>query len=117
MVDRDADLQGFAKAAAQCQQRRLHLVHRLHRIGQHQRPEAAPQGQLQHLRQCRVHKRLAAGKPDQGCAEPQPFYFVEIAGDVGGAQIDEAVVFWRRFDVAMAAGQVAQSAGIKPERV
>ena len=60
---------------AQC---RLHLVHRLHRVGQDQRSEAARQGQIENVRQCGVDERLAAGKADQPRVEPQRRDLVKV---------------------------------------
>ena len=47
----------------------------------------------------------------------QPLDFVEVCGDFLGGQIDEPVVLRRRFDIAVMAGQVAQRAGVEPQRV
>ena len=95
----------------------FHLVHRLHRIGQDQRPEAASQRQIEDLREMRVHERLAAGEADQPGAEPQRRDLVEVLRHVGGAQINQPVIARRGFDIAVAAGQIAQRAGIEPQRV
>src|SRR5207248_8346585 len=113
----DPDRQPIAIAIAEWKQRSLYLVHRLHRIGQPEGAKAARQGEMEHRRQFRVHKRLAAGEADQLRAEPKPLDFVEIFAGLRGAQINEPVVLWRWFDIAMLAGQVTQRAGIEPERV
>ena len=81
------------------------------------RTQKAPQRRLQHCRQPGVHERLAAGEADQAGAEAQRFDLVEIFIDLGAAQVNQPVIFGRGFYVAMLAGQVAQRAGIEPQRV
>ena len=65
----------------------------------------------------RVQERLAAGKADQPGAEPQRRDLVEVLSHVGDAQINQPVIARRGFDIAVAAGQIAQRAGIEPQRI
>jgi len=94
MVDRNPDRQAVAVAPAQCQQRSLLLVHRLHCVGQHQDAIAARQRLIEHRRKGGVHERLAPGKADQLRTQPIPLDLVEVFGDLGCGQIDEPVVAW-----------------------
>ena len=42
---------------------------------------------------------------------------VEVGGDLGGAEIDQPIVARRGFDVAVVAREVAERAGIEPQRL
>ena len=117
MVDRHADGQPVAVALAQIEQGRLLLVHRLHRVGQHQRAEPPTEREIEHGGKFRVHERLAAGKADQTGAEPDRGDLVEVSADFRRAQIGEPVVFRRGLDIAIMAGKIAERAGVEPQRV
>jgi len=117
MIDRDADSEPLAKTVPQLQQCRFALGHRLHCVGQHQRTQPAQQNVLEHRRQLGVHERLATGEADQRCREAARFDLVEVFRDFGGCQINQPVIFWRRFDVTMLTRQIAEGAGVEPECV
>jgi hypothetical protein len=115
VIDRDAHAQPAGMAPVQREQRLGLLHHRPHRVGQHQRLEAAAEHVCQHRRQVRVHERIAAGEADLLGAEAKQRRLVEIFADFGRREIDEAVVPGRGFDIAVAAGQVAQGSGVEPQ--
>ena len=101
---------------AQRDQRRLVPPHRLHRIGQDQRLEAAPERIVQHGEHVRIHERLAPGEADLVCAHPVDFDLVEEAGDVLRRDIDQRIVGRAALDVAAGAGEIAQGSGVEPQR-
>jgi hypothetical protein len=91
--------------------------HRLHGVGQHQHLEAPVEGVPHHPRDVRVHERLAAGEADLARAQPQRLDLVEQARSVPGLEIAQPIVLRSRLDVAVEALDVAQRAGVDPQRI
>src|SRR5215471_21026925 len=104
MIDRYPDRQPVSKEIPEPQQSLLALRHRLHGIGQYQRPETTRQDVVEHLRQLAVHEGFASSKPDQRGRKTTFFYLVEVSGDLRSRQVGEPVVFRRRLDIAVVAG-------------
>ncbi len=107
----------MAKARVQRQQRSLVPPHRPHRVGQHQSGKASRKAQIEDRDHVRVHERLAAGERDLAGGQLAISDLIEIRGDLGERQIHQCVVARRAFDIAALAGQVAQGAGVEPERL
>jgi hypothetical protein len=91
--------------------------HRLHGVGQHQHLEAPVEGIRHHARDVRVHERLAAGEADLARAQPQRLDLVEQTCGVSGREIAQTIVLRPRLDVAVEAFDVAQRAGVDPQRI
>ena len=89
-------------------------LHGKHGVGENEHIEPAHQRVVQQLEHVWVHERLAAGKPDLGCAQRQSF--VEKWNRFCWRDVGESVVSWARFDITILARDVAQRAGIDPKR-
>jgi hypothetical protein len=96
-------------------QRSFEPAHRAHGVGEHQHLEPAGEGGAKHRHHVAVHEGLAAGEAD--LARSHSRRLVEISLGLGDGQIDERVVGRRAFDVAALAGEVAERAGVDPQRV
>src|SRR5262249_46144495 len=97
-------------------QPRLGALHGTHRIGQHQDPKATTEAIFQHAKKFRVHERLAAGKPDLFRSPSMALDLVKVGSNFIVREINEAVVPRTRFDIAVAASDVAERAGVEPKR-
>ena len=116
VVHRDPQHQPFAVAPPQRQQRFGALHHWAHGVGEHQRAMAGAQAVLHHAGQVRVHERLAAGEADLLGAEAECGDFIQIGARFGAVDVRETVVARTRLDVAVGTGEVAQRAGVEPQR-
>ena len=116
MVDRHANFKLVTVALLQFQQGLGTLFHGAHGVGQHQGAKTSGQRVFQHGQKVRVHERLSAGEADFFGAELLALNLVQVAGHLRSRQIDQRVIAGCGFDVAIDAGQVAQRAGVKPER-
>ena len=63
-----------------------------------------------------VHERLAAGEADLPRGQPLARDLIEEGSDLGARHIGEPVVLRARFDIAIAAFDVAEAAGVDPQR-
>src|SRR4029453_16178930 len=84
---------------------------------QHEHPEAARKTILQHAGELGIHERLAAGEADFFGPPSLVFDLVEVGGDLGALKINEPIVLRGGLDVAVAAGDVAERAGVEPQRL
>ena len=116
MVERNPKGELVAMAALKIAQARLEPLQRPHCVGEHHDREPALEALLQHVRQGRVHERLAAREADLLGAPTVALDLVEECRHIRAIEIDQAVVPGARFDVAIAAGDVAERAGVEPER-
>ena len=64
----------------------------------------------------RVHERLAAGEADLARGSARAAISSRKAAASARRDVDEPVVLRARFDVAVAAGDVAEGAGVDPQR-
>src|SRR5262249_38860853 len=85
-------------------------------MGQHQDPKATTEAVFQHAKKFRVHERFAAGKPDLFRSPSMALDLVRGGRNCIVREIDEAVVPGTRFDIAVAASDVAKRAGVEPQR-
>jgi hypothetical protein len=63
-----------------------------------------------------VHERLAAGEADLARANGGVGGFHKERCDFGACDIDQRIILGRAFDVAALARDVAQRAGVEPQR-
>jgi hypothetical protein len=115
MVEADPHRQPGAMFGLKRIEAGFEAAHRAHGVGQHQHFEAAPERRVEHAEHVGVHEGLAAGEADFTRAEPA--CLVEEKIDFGQRRIDQGVVPGRAFDVAVLAGEIAQGAGVDPQRV
>ena len=115
VIEADPDRQPLAPFKRQ--QGRLGPAHRLHRVGQHQHLEPAGEAQLQDRQHVGIHERLATGEGDLAGRQAFARDLVEEGLDLGQRQIDQRIIARRALDVAGGAGQIAQRAGVEPQRV
>ena len=76
--------------------------------------EAALERVAQHGDDVGIHERLAAGEADLAHGPLPMLDLVEIGGRLGAGDVGEAIVVGARFDVAIAAGDIAEAAGVDP---
>ena len=88
--------------------------HRLHGVGQEQDLEAALERVAQHGDDVGIHERLAAGEADLAHGPLPVLDLIEIGDRLGAGDVGEAVVVGARFDIAIAAGDIAEAAGVDP---
>ncbi len=115
----EADAQGQpvrAELRAQRQQGGGVIAHRLHGVGEHQGAEPPPERVAQHGRQLAVEERLAAGEAHLLHGQAVAGDLVQVARHLRGRHVRQGVVARAALDVAVAAGDVAQRAGVDPER-
>src|SRR5262249_18950389 len=79
-------------------------------------PKAATEAIFQHAKKFRVHERLAAGKPDLLRSPSIALDLVKVGSDFIVREISETVIPRTRFDIAVAASDVAERAGVEPKR-
>ena len=115
MVERDTDRQPGAVSLFEPEQVLRAFHHRTHRVGQHQDREPAVEAGPDDRRDVGVHEGLTACQPDLPRRQPRLGDLVEKAHDVGERQVGKAVVGRARFDIAVAASEVAQRAGVEPK--
>jgi hypothetical protein len=95
----------------------LRALHRLHGVGQDQDLEAAYESVLGHRQHVGVEEGLASGEADLARPQSEPQRSRREGAGFGGGDIDEPVVGRARLDIAVGAGDVAQRAGVDPQRV
>ena len=119
VVEADADREAPAEARVEVEQPALHLgsLHRLHGVAEHQHLEAALQGIPHQLDQVRVHEGLTAREADLAGAKPSGLDLVEVGRGLGRRYVGEPAVARARFDIAVLTGNVAERAGVDPERL
>ena len=116
VVDGDTQGEGARMAFIEGEQRIAPFHEGLGGVGEDQDAHAAAQDFPDHRRQLRVHERLAAGEADLLDGQAVVGDLVEVAAHVVEADVGQAVVVRSRFHVAVAATQIAQAAGVEPER-
>jgi hypothetical protein len=77
---------------------------------------AARLRQGDHVGEVAVHERFAAGETDLAHRQGVAVDLVQIAFQIRERQIGQRVIGRRAFDIAIDAGEVAQRAGVEPER-
>ena len=90
--------------------------HGLHGVGQHQHGVTAIQRIAEHGDHVGIHERLAAGEADLAHRQAIACDLIEKGSRLGAGKISEPVVVGARVDVAIAACDVAQAAGVEPQR-
>src|SRR5262249_6197792 len=85
------------------------------RIRQDEDPESPRETILENRDELRIEEWLAAGESDFFRTPTVPFDLVEINRDLAPLEIDQPVVLRARFDVAVAAGDIAKRSGIEPK--
>ncbi len=116
-IERDTKREPARMRGMECRKRGLHMLHRLHGIGEDEDAETCGERVVGHADHVGVHKGLAAGEADFGGRMGETCGFVEKSADLGAAEINERVIARARFDVAITAGEIAKRAGVEPERV
>ena len=91
--------------------------HRLHGVGQDQNVMPAFQRDLHQPDHLRVHEGLSARKADLDRAEAKRVDLIEIGDHVRLGQVDQRIIGGRAEDVAVLALDIAQRAGVEPQRL
>jgi len=115
VVDGHPHPQPVAEFLPQRQQRVGAFHHRPHGIGQHQHAIATGQRRPDHGDEVGVHERFTAGEADLRRVTAG-IGLVQEPVDLRRRQVDQAVIGRAGFDVAVDAFQVAQGAGVEPQR-
>ena len=117
MIERDPDDELSTETIVEVDQLTLASPHRPHCVGEHEHSIAVRKTVLQHPQEVGIHEWLAAGESDFLGPPSVPLNFIEIRCNFASDEIDEPVVARARFDVAVAAGDIAKRPSIEPKRL
>src|SRR6478752_1098704 len=117
MIEAHADHEPRPMRLAQAEKPRFdaRALHRLHGIGEDEREMAAGESVAEHGENVGVHERLAAGEADLPRGQRLALDLIEEGRNLAAVDISEPVVLRARFDIAIAAFDVAQAAGVDPQ--